>query len=298
MPLPDQNFSPPSNDESQPTGLEFLAGGGKMDALMRSHDWASTPLGPVETWSQSLRTVVVLALNARQPMFIAWGPQLAFLYNDDYAPIFGDKHPRALGRPFAEVWADIWEQISPLVERTLAGEASFHEDLLVPMDRHGYHEEAWFSFSYTPVRDETGEVAGMFCAAIETTQMVRARREAVAVRERQQRMLHQMPGFAGILVGPEHRYEYVNDAYIEISGPRDFLGRTVREVFPELEGQGFYELLDSVYASGKPFCRTRHADPTQPGRRRGTLHGRAGACSSGRIPASTFCSRTSCCRAA
>ncbi|WP_448208062.1 PAS domain S-box protein [Azospirillum sp. sgz302134] len=108
-------------------------------------------------------------------MFVAWGPELTFLYNDVYAPIFGAKHPGALGRPFAAVWADIWEQIQPLVDRTLAGEASWHEDLLIPMERRGYREQAWFTFSYTPVQDDQGRIAGMFCAASETTEHVQAK---------------------------------------------------------------------------------------------------------------------------
>ena len=108
---------------------EFLSGGGIMGALMRAHDWSESPLGPPETWPQSLRTVVSLLLNSKFPMFIAWGPELAFLYNDGYLPIFGAKHPQALGQPFAKVWSDIWSDISPLVDRALAGEATFHENL-------------------------------------------------------------------------------------------------------------------------------------------------------------------------
>jgi hypothetical protein len=86
---------------------DFLAGGGRMGALMRAHDWSASPLGLPQIWPQSLRTLVSLMLNAKQAMFVAWGPELAFLYNDDYAPIFGAKHPHALGQPFAEVWSDI-----------------------------------------------------------------------------------------------------------------------------------------------------------------------------------------------
>ncbi len=156
--------------------LDFLSGGGEMGARMRAHDWASTALGPPEGWPQSLRTIVSVVLSSRQAMFVAWGPELSFLYNDGYVPIFGAKHPDALGRPFAEVWSDIWHQIRPLVDRTLAGEASWFEDLLIPMERHGIREDAWFTFSYTPVRGEDGRIPGMFCAAIETTAQVLAAR--------------------------------------------------------------------------------------------------------------------------
>ncbi len=144
---------------------------------MRSHDWRSSPLGLPETWPQSLRTVVSLLLNSKFPMFVAWGPQLAFLYNDGYLPIFGAKHPKALGRPFAEVWSEIWDDIGPLVDRAMAGEATFHEDLPLRMLRHGYPEDTWFTFSYSPVHDESGGVGGMFCACFETTgQIVGERR--------------------------------------------------------------------------------------------------------------------------
>jgi hypothetical protein len=128
--------------------------------------------------------LVRMILNAKQPMFIAWGPALAFLYNDDYIPIFGAKHPDALGRPFAVAWSDIWEQIKPLVDQTLSGQASWHEDLLIPMERHGYREDAWFSFSYNPVWDDVGAIAGMFCAATETTGKVLGQR---ALRESEER---------------------------------------------------------------------------------------------------------------
>ncbi len=90
-----------------PMNRDFLSGGGEIGARMRAHDWSTSPLGEPETWPESLRTLLRLMLNAKQAMFIAWGPELAFLYNDDYAPIFGSKHPGALGRPFAEVWSDI-----------------------------------------------------------------------------------------------------------------------------------------------------------------------------------------------
>ena len=113
-------------------------------------------------------------------MFVAWGPELGFLYNDSYAEILGDKHPRALGRRFCDIWSEIWADISPLIDAAMAGQATYREDLPLVMNRRGYDEQAWFTFSYSPVRDESGEVAGMFCAVSETTQKVLAER---ALRE-------------------------------------------------------------------------------------------------------------------
>ena len=224
-----------------------------MAARMRAHDWSSTPLGPPADWPQSLQTAVSLMLAAKQAMFIAWGPHLAFLYNDAYAPIFGIKHPGALGRPFADVWSDIWDQIKPLVDSTLAGQASWHEDLHIPMRRHGYLEDAWFSFSYTPLRDERGRTAGMFCAATETTSKVVAERRIAAEGERLRHLFHKAPGFICVLRGPTHLIEMANAAYLQLIGNRDVVGRTVLDALPEVVEQGFIELLDGVYASGEPF---------------------------------------------
>ena len=146
--------------------LDFLAGGGSTGALMRAHDWSGSPLGPPDTWPQSLRTVVGLLLQSQFPMFVAWGPDLGFLYNDPYAEILGAKHPRALGRRFHDIWSEIWPDISPLIDAAMAGQATYREDLPLVMNRKGYDEQTWFTFSYSPVRDESGKVAGMFCAVL------------------------------------------------------------------------------------------------------------------------------------
>lgn len=231
----------------------FLQGGGEMGALMRAHDWSRSSLGSPEDWPQSLRSVVGLMLTSHFPMFVAWGDELGFLYNDPYAQILGAKHPKALGARFHDIWSEIWSDISPLIDAALAGETAYRENLPLLMNRKGFEEQTWFTFSYSPVRDESGQVAGMYCTCTETTAQVLAEKQLAAERDRQRLMLQQMPGFAALLVGPEHRYEYANDAFAELSGPRDLIGRTVREAFPELDGQGIYELLDQVYQSGEPF---------------------------------------------
>ena len=156
--------------------LEFLAAGGDVGALMRAHDWSTSPLGPPESWPPSLRAVVALMLQSRFPMFVAWGRDLGFLYNGPYTEVLGAKHPRALGRRFYDIWSEIWPDISPLIDAAMAGQATYHEDLPLLMNRKGYDEQTWFTFSYSPVRDESGKVAGMFCACTETTQKVLALR--------------------------------------------------------------------------------------------------------------------------
>jgi PAS domain S-box-containing protein len=159
---------------------QFIEGGGRVGELMRSHDWTQSPLGEPATWPQSLRTVVGLLLQSRFPMFVAWGADLGFLYNDPYAEILGKKHPAALGRRFYDIWSEIWPDISPLVEAAMAGQATYRENLPLVMNRRGYDEQAWFTFSYSPVQGDDGRVAGMFCAVSETTQQVRAQ---AALRE-------------------------------------------------------------------------------------------------------------------
>ncbi len=232
---------------------DFLSGGGEMGARMRAHDWSTSPLGEPETWPHALRTLVRLMLNAKQAMFIAWGPELAFLYNDDYAPIFGAKHPHALGLPFAEVWSDIWKQIAPLVDSTLSGNGVRQEDLLIPMERNGYREDAWFSFSYNPVWDDRGAINGMFCACTETTDKVLAERRVANERERLRELFRQAPGFMAMLTGPQHTFEMVNASYYQLVGHRDILGRPALEALPEVAEQGFREILDTVYTTGEAF---------------------------------------------
>jgi PAS domain S-box-containing protein len=138
---------------------------------MLAHDWAATPLGPVERWPQSLKTTVSLMLNSRHPMWVGWGPEATFLYNDAYISVLSEaKHPWALGRPAAEVWAEIWDVCGPLAERVFGhGEANFQDDVRLFMQRPDYVEEVFYSFSYSPIRDESGGVAGLFCPSAETT---------------------------------------------------------------------------------------------------------------------------------
>ncbi len=154
--------------------LHFLRGGGATGAVMRAHDWTSSALGPPETWTQPLRTLVGVMLGSHQPMFVAWGPQRSLLYNDGYAVILGARHPRALGRPFFEVWAELRDPLIPLVERAFAGEAIHMDDIALTIWRNGYPEKSHFAFSYTPVPNEAGDVVGMFCACQETTDRVQA----------------------------------------------------------------------------------------------------------------------------
>jgi PAS domain S-box-containing protein len=156
----------------KPSNQPHLTGGGAMGALVRCHDWSTTPLGQTESWPLSLKTAVSLILRAQQPMFIGWGPSYISLYNDGYIPILGDKHPAALGHSMADVWSEIWYELRTLNEAIMRGESLSFENKpfqLAGRETPGPH---YFSFTYTPLLDDDGQVGGIFCAAIETTSMV------------------------------------------------------------------------------------------------------------------------------
>ncbi len=159
-----------------PAAPSILSGGGAVGALLRAGGGATASLGPPERWPPALRAAVGLLLNSRIAMFVAWGPDLRLVYNDAYAEILGAKHPSALGAPFRLVWGEIWSEVAPLVATAMAGDAIYREDLPLRMNRRGFDEQAWFTFSYSPIRDEAGSVEGMYCAVAETTAQVRARR--------------------------------------------------------------------------------------------------------------------------
>ncbi|MBV9654326.1 MAG: GAF domain-containing protein, partial [Acetobacteraceae bacterium] len=155
----------------------FLSAGGAMGALMRQYDWRATPLGEPMAWPQSLRSAVSIMLNSRYPIALYWGAELALLYNDAWSPIPGGKHPWALGRPAREVWPEIWDTIGPLFEKVIVtGEGVWQEDELLPMLRHGYLEECYFNFTFSPVRGEDGSIDGIFNAVVETTDRVLSER--------------------------------------------------------------------------------------------------------------------------
>ncbi|VVT27692.1 conserved hypothetical protein [Sphingomonas aurantiaca] len=252
---------------SQTVQADFLTGGGEMAAMIRAHDWSSSPLGPIAGWSQSLRSIVSLMLASEFAMCLAWGDELGFLYNDHYARIMHDKHPAALGRPFADVWADVWSDISPLVDKALGGDASFFENLPLVTNRKGYDEQAWFTFSYSPLRDDSGAIAGMFCSTYESTERVQTERALRDERERMGQMFAQAPTFMAMLRGAEHRFELTNPGYDKLIGHRDVLGRTVAETLPDAVEQGFLDLLDGVFTSGVAFTATGmlYAVQAEPG---------------------------------
>jgi signal transduction histidine kinase/FixJ family two-component response regulator len=155
-----------------------------MGQLMRELDWSKTPVGAVETWPQSLRTAVSMLLESRFPMYIAWGKDFTQFYNDGYRPILGStKHPAALGLSTRETFREIWSIIGPMFEGVMEGTAVGFDDFMLPLDRHGFVEECYFIFSYSPIRDETGLVGGVLVTVTETTERVLGERRLKTLRE-------------------------------------------------------------------------------------------------------------------
>ncbi|HZI07705.1 MAG TPA: GAF domain-containing protein, partial [Archangium sp.] len=166
------------------TREEVLAGGGEMGALLRSIDWARTPLGPVEGWPQSLRSLLSLLLASPSPVFLWWGPEFIQFYNDAYRPIMGGLHPQGMGQRGPDCWGEAWRIVYPLVEAAMErGEPSSILDGMLPLVRHGFVEECYFNYTNTPVRDESGKVGGIYCAVTETTQRVLGERRMRMLRE-------------------------------------------------------------------------------------------------------------------
>ncbi len=172
------------SDKNNQTAQNIFAGGGEMGARMRETDWSQTPLGAVETWQQSLITAVRLMLNSRFAMFIWWGEKLVYLYNDAYLPTLGIHHPQALGRSASEVWSEIWQDVEPQVRMVVErGEATWNEELLLFLERRGFKEETYHTFSYSPVIAEDDKIGGLFCAVSEDTQKVLNRRRLQTLRD-------------------------------------------------------------------------------------------------------------------
>src|SRR3954462_5073299 len=158
----------------EPTALAALRAGGTGGADLLAVDWAATPLGSPEDWPQSLTTVVNIVLSSRFSMWMAWGPELTFFCNDAYRrDTLGAKYPWALGRPASEVWAEIWPDIGPRIDRVLEeGNSTWEEALLLFLERSGYSEETYHTFSYSPLTDDDGAIAGMLCVVTEVTEQV------------------------------------------------------------------------------------------------------------------------------
>ena len=244
----------------------LFAGPGEMRALHRARDWGATPVGPVAAWPLSLRTTIATVLASRHPMFLWWGPELVQFYNDAYRPSLGEggRHLRALGTRGAEFWTEIWEIIEPQIAQVMAGgEATWHEDQLVPIERNGAIENVWWTYSYGPAFDDDGAVGGVLVVCQETTarvvaeQRLQTRADELTIdRARLDGLLQAAPAVMAVYSGPQHVVTYVNPTWERVIGKRGALGRTVREVFPEMVATGIFAQLDRVYETGEAWMAT------------------------------------------
>jgi PAS domain S-box-containing protein len=180
----DSDFDRPLPTNGSGSAQKLTQGGGTLGELIHQVDWVNTPLGPIDLWRQSLKTVVRVMLTSRFAMWMSWGPELTFFYNDAYARMtLGKKHPWALGKPSKVVWAEIWDDIGPRIQKVLdSGEATWDEALLLFLERSGYREETYHTFSYSPLSDDDGSVAGHFCVVTEETERIIGERRLSTLR--------------------------------------------------------------------------------------------------------------------
>ncbi|MCC2957493.1 PAS domain S-box protein [Massilia sp. IC2-477] len=229
----------------------FAQGTGQLGRLIEQFDWSATSLGPIAGWPAVVRNTVELMLRSPVPMVTMWGADGVMIYNDGYAEIAAERHPQQLGAPVRESWPDEADFNDNVMRICLAGGTLCYRDAELNLRRHGEPEQVWLNLDYSPVAAEDGSVLGVLALLTETTAKVRAERYLAGEQDRLRAMFAQAPGFMAMLLGPEHRYELVNEAYLGLVDRPDVVGRTVRDVLPEVAAQGFLALLDRVYASGQ-----------------------------------------------
>ena len=224
-----------------------------MGPLIGAFAWGRTSLGPIAAWPDSMTASLALMLRAQVPMVMLWGHEGLMLYNDGYSVFAKKRHPISLGRPVRETWPEVAAFNDNVLARGLAGETLSYKDQEFMLDRSGEPEQVWINVDYSPVLDAAGTPVAVLAILVNTTDKVRAQRRISRERERLHRMFAQAPSFMAMLTGPEHVFDFVNPAYMQLVGHRDVLGKSVREAIPDIEGQGFFELLDTVYRTGEAF---------------------------------------------
>ncbi len=226
---------------------------GESGRLIAARDWARTSLGPIQAWPQSLKSSLSLLLLSPVPIVMLWGEDGVMLYNDAYSVFAGGRHPHLLGSKVREGWPEVADFNDNVMKVGLAGNTLAYRDQELTLYRHGRPEQVWMNLDYSPVLDESGRPAGVIAVVIETTERVQADRRAASERERLLQAFEQAPGFIIAMRGPEHRVEFVNAAHRQVFSSDDWRGRKIREAFPELEGQGLFEVLDEVFATGRRY---------------------------------------------
>ncbi len=231
----------------------FLTGGGQMGGLIAAYDWSRTAVGPLQEWPAHMKHATAFMLRSAVPIVMLWKEPGVMVYNDAYSVFAGNRHPQLLGSDVREGWPEVADFNDNVMKVGLAGGTLSYHDQELTLQRSGKPEPAWMNLEYSPLLDDEGQPAGVMAIVVETTSKVRAERRVQGERERLRQMFEQAPGFITVLTGPQHVFDTVNAAYLQLVGHRDILGKPVGEALPEVAGQGFVELLDRVYTSGEAF---------------------------------------------
>lgn len=230
-----------------------------MGELMRNKDWKQHSFGAPANWPQSLRTTLSIILNSRFPMFLFWGPNLICFYNDAFRPSLGTngKHPEILGAPGKDAWPEIWEIIKPLIDTVLTtGEPTWNEDQLIPIYRNGRLEDVYWTFSYSPVADETAKITGVFVTCTETTEKLLYLDKLSNAAKRYQQLVNEAVAATAIFTGRELVLQYANDAALKIwNQDRTAIGKPLLKFLPELEGQPWPDQLLKVLETGIEYIQ-------------------------------------------
>lgn len=245
-PYIDAVISPVLQDEFVP---HFPDDDSEMGKAIRLFDWASTAAGPTDTWPVALKTTVQTMLKQGHAICLFWGPDLNIIYNDAYRPFLGLKEREALGKPFRVIWSDVWDDVKHFVETALSGKGTFAEDLHLVMDRNGYPEDTYWTFSYSPLYDDNGKVAGLINITIETTATVESRkREELLRRELVHRVKNTMAITTAVVSATMRHSQTLEEARDTIKKRIAALGNAQNLMHASGKGAGIIALVcDSVY---------------------------------------------------
>ncbi|RDJ03245.1 hybrid sensor histidine kinase/response regulator [Rhizobium grahamii] len=233
--------------------FDFLAHNGELANLIRNFEWEKTSLGPPSRWPQAVKVTTTTILQSPVPIVTLWGDEGIMIYNDAYSVFAGGRHPQLLGSKVREGWAEVADFNDNVMKVGLAGGTLAYQDQELTLHRQGRPEQVFMNLDYSPVMDEDGSPCGVIAIVVETTAKVMAERWRHGEQDRLRRMFEQAPGFIAMMRGPDHVFELTNAAYQQLVGHRDIIGKTARDALPDLEGQGYFELLDKVYQAGVAY---------------------------------------------
>ena len=246
-------------------GAQRIVGFGEMAERTLTLNWELTPLGPIEDWPDALVVLVNTMLANQHPSMLFWGADLIQFFNDAAIPIIGpDKLPNALGQKADECWAEVWPVIGDQIMQAYGGKPVWRENGLAPIFRNGRLENAWFTYSYSPVRDAHGDIRGVLVTCLETTRNHIAEIQLREERGELLKVFEQAPAFFAVLRGPNHIFERLNPRYKDVIGGLDVVGKSVREALPGVAEQGYIDILDRVYTTGEPYIATEARYTVEP----------------------------------